>query len=129
MSDNPPPSATMTHDYKRNGTTTLFAALNVLDGQVIGQCQPRHTYTEWLKFLCQIDSETSKGKTLHLIANNYATHPQSDGVAGKASALQHALHTDLNLVDEHGRALLLRHHDGAVASRRVHQRARTHRCN
>jgi len=67
-------AATMTHDYKRNGTTTLFAALNVLDGQVIGQCQQRHTHVEWLKFLRQIDRETPKGKTLHLIADNYATH-------------------------------------------------------
>ena len=65
---------TMTHDYKRHGTTTLFAALNVLDGQVIGQCQPRHTHVEWLKFLRQIDRETPKDKTLHLIADNYATH-------------------------------------------------------
>ena len=65
---------TMTHDYKRNGTTTLFAALNVLDGQVIGQCQQRHTHAEWLKFLRQIDRETPKDKTLHLIADNYATH-------------------------------------------------------
>jgi len=65
---------TMTHDYKRNGTTTLFAALNVLDGQVIGQCQKRHTHVQWLKFLRQIDRETPKDKTLHLIADNYATH-------------------------------------------------------
>ena len=67
-------AATMTHDYKRNGTTTLFAALNVLDGRVIGQCQQHHTHVEWLKFLRQIDRETPKGKTLHLIADNYATH-------------------------------------------------------
>jgi transposase len=67
-------AATMTHDYKRNGTTTLFAALNVLDGQVIAQCQKRHRHTEWLKFLRQIDRETPKDKTLHLIADNYATH-------------------------------------------------------
>lgn len=67
-------AATMTHDYKRNGTTTLFAALNVLDGQVIAQCQRRHRHTEWLKFLRQIDRETPTGKTLHLIADNYATH-------------------------------------------------------
>jgi transposase len=67
-------AATMTHDYKRNGTTTLFAALNVLDGQVIGQCQQRHTHVEWLKFLKQIDRETPKDKALHLIADNYATH-------------------------------------------------------
>jgi transposase len=65
---------TMTHDYKRNGTTTLFAALNVLNGQVIGKCQQRHTHIEWLKFLRQIDRETPKDKTLHLIADNYATH-------------------------------------------------------
>jgi transposase len=65
---------TMTHDYKRNGTTTLFAALNVLDGQVIGQCQQRHTHAEWLKFLRQIERQTPKDKTLHLIADNYATH-------------------------------------------------------
>ena len=65
---------TMTHDYKRHGTTTLFAALNVLDGQVISQCQQRHTHVQWLKFLKQIDRETPKDKTLHLIADNYATH-------------------------------------------------------
>lgn len=67
-------AATMTHDYKRNGTTTLFAALNVLDGQVIAQCQQRHRHIEWLKFLRQIDRETPKDKALHLIADNYATH-------------------------------------------------------
>ena len=67
-------AATMTHDYKRNGTTTLFAALNVLDGQVISQCQQRHRHVEWLKFLRQIDRETPKDKALHLIADNYATH-------------------------------------------------------
>jgi transposase len=65
---------TMTHDYKRNGTTTLFAALNILDGQVIGQCQQHHTHVEWLKFLKKIDRETPKDKALHLIADNYATH-------------------------------------------------------
>jgi transposase len=67
-------AATMTHDYKRNGTTTLFAALNVLDGTVIAQCQQRHRHIEWLRFLRQIDRETPKEKTLHLIADNYATH-------------------------------------------------------
>ena len=67
-------AASMTHDYKRNGTTTLFAALNVLDGQVIAQCQQCHRHTEWLKFLKQIERETPKDKTLHLIADNYATH-------------------------------------------------------
>jgi len=67
-------AATMTHDYKRHGTTTLFAALNALDGTVISQCQKRHRHTEWLKFLRQIDRETPKDKDLHLICDNYATH-------------------------------------------------------
>ena len=67
-------AATLTHDYKRNGTTPLFAALNVRDGQVIGQCQQRHTHAEWLKFLKKIKRETPKDKTLHLIADHYATH-------------------------------------------------------
>ncbi|MCP3963036.1 MAG: IS630 family transposase [bacterium] len=65
---------TMTHDYKRNGTTTLFAALNTLDGTVISTCMPRHRHQEWLKFLKLIDKETPKDKELHLIADNYATH-------------------------------------------------------
>jgi len=65
---------TMTHDYKRNGTTTLFAALNTLDGSVIGKCMPRHRHQEWLKFLKLIDKKTPKGKELHLIVDNYATH-------------------------------------------------------
>jgi hypothetical protein len=64
----------VTHDDKRNGTSTLFAALNVLDGQVIAQCQPRHRHTEWLAFLRQIERETPRHKTLHLSADNDATH-------------------------------------------------------
>jgi transposase len=67
---------TMTHDYKRNGTTTLFAALNTLDGTVMGTCMPRHRHQEWLKFLKMIDKATPKDKQLHLIADNYATHKQ-----------------------------------------------------
>jgi transposase len=65
---------TMTHDYKRNGTTTLFAALNVLEGLVIGNCMPRHRHQEWIKFLAQIDTSTPPDVDLHLIADNYATH-------------------------------------------------------
>jgi len=65
---------TMTHDYKRHGTTTLFAALNTLDGTVIGSCMPRHRHQEWLKFLRQIDRETPRDREIHLIADNYSTH-------------------------------------------------------
>jgi DDE superfamily endonuclease len=59
---------------KRNGTTTLFAALDVLTGSVIGQCLPRHRHTEFLKFLRTIDREVPKGLQVHLILDNYATH-------------------------------------------------------
>ena len=65
---------TMTHDYKRHGTTSLFAALNVLDGTVIGTCYPRHRNVEFLKFLRQIDRETPQELALHLILDNYGTH-------------------------------------------------------
>ena len=67
-------AATMTHDYKRNGTTTLFAALDVVTGKVIGQCLPRHRHQEYLRFLKKIDREIPKGLTVHVIADNYATH-------------------------------------------------------
>jgi len=67
-------AGTMTHDYKRNGTTTLFAALDVLTGSVIGQCLPRHRHVEFLKFLRTIDREVPKRLQVHLILDNYATH-------------------------------------------------------
>jgi len=65
---------TMTHDYKRNGTTTLFAALSMLDGKVIGDCMPRHRHQEFIRFLKKIDGETPAGLDLHLIVDNYGTH-------------------------------------------------------
>jgi transposase len=65
---------TMTHDYKRHGTTTLFAALSMLDGHVIGDCMPRHRHQEFIRFLKKIDAETPADLALHLIVDNYATH-------------------------------------------------------
>lgn len=65
---------TMTHDYKRNGTTTLFAALNVAEGRLIGTCMPRHRHQEFIKFLKMIDEQTPPDLDLHLIVDNYATH-------------------------------------------------------
>lgn len=65
---------TMTHDYKRNGTSTLFAALDVAVGKVIGECYQKHTHKEFLKFLKTVESQTDKEKELHLIVDNYATH-------------------------------------------------------
>ena len=66
-------AGTMTHDYKRNGTTTLFAALNVLDGTVIGQCLKRHRRQEFIRFLNRIDRQTLPGLDIHLIVDNYST--------------------------------------------------------
>lgn len=65
---------TMTHDYKRNGTTTLFAALNILDGTVVGRCMPKHTHAEFIKFLNAVERSIPAGKIIHAIADNYATH-------------------------------------------------------
>jgi transposase len=67
-------AGTMTHDYKRHGTTTLFAALNTLDGSVLATCMRRHRHTEWLKFLRLIERSVEPGKEIHIIADNYATH-------------------------------------------------------
>lgn len=67
----------MTQGYKRNGTATLFAALELAEGRLIGTCMPRHRHQEWIKFLCQIDKETPPGLDLHLIVDNYATHKHS----------------------------------------------------
>ena len=64
----------MTHDYKRNGTTSLFAAMNVLDGTIISQCQSRHRHQEWLKFLKLIKSQVHGDMPIHLICDNYGTH-------------------------------------------------------
>lgn len=66
--------ARQTHDYKRHGTTTLFAALNMLDGKVIGECMPRHRGKEFVQFLKKIDAQTPGDLDLHLIVDNYSTH-------------------------------------------------------
>lgn len=71
-------AGTMTHDYKRNGTTTLFAALDVLKGEVIGQCLPRHRHQEFLKFLKNIDRSTPETLDMHCIVDNYATHKKQE---------------------------------------------------
>ncbi len=65
---------TMTHDYKRNGTTTLFAAFNVLEGSVIGRCMQRHTPQEFIRFLNAIENQVPDNKQVHVVLDNYATH-------------------------------------------------------
>ncbi len=66
--------ATMTHDYKRHGTTTLFAALNVLDGSVIGRCMQRHRHQEFIRFLKAVEASVPAGKVIHVVLDNYAAH-------------------------------------------------------
>jgi len=102
---------TMTHDYKRHGVTTLFAAMNTLDGSVIGQCQTKHRQQEWLSFLRKIDRNTPKDKELHLIADNYATHKHPEEQAWLAKHPRfhmHFTHTSaswLNMVERFFRDL------------------------
>jgi len=85
-------AGTMTHDYKRNGTTTLFAALDVLTGKVIGQCMARHRHEEFLKFLRTIDREVPTGLQIHLILDNYATHKHANVKAWLAKHPRFHLH-------------------------------------
>ena len=89
----------MTHDYKRNGTTCLFAALDVLEGKVIGSCFPRHRNIEFRKFLRQIDRETPKDLAVHMILDNYGTHnhPKVRTWLEKTSPFSLPLHPNLFL--------------------------------
>jgi transposase len=104
-------AATMTHDYKRHGTSTLFAALDVLTGTVIGDCMPRHRHTEFLKFLRKIDREVPKGLDVHLICDNYSTHKHPSVTAWLAKHRRFHLHFTptssswLNLVERWFREL------------------------
>jgi transposase len=85
-------AGTMTHDYKRNGTTTLFAALDVLTGIVIGRCLPKHRNTEFVKFLRIIDREVPKGLEIHMILDNYGTHTHENVQAWLAKHPRFHLH-------------------------------------
>jgi transposase len=107
-------AATYTHDYKRHGTTTLFAALSVADGTVISTCQNRHRHQEWLKFLKLIDSSTPPEKELHLIVDNYATHKHPKVKAWLAKHSRFHLHFTptsaswLNMVERFFRDITVR---------------------
>ena len=84
--------STMTHDYKRNGVTTLFAALNVLTGKVLSMTDQLHRHQEWLRFLKMIDRNTPKKKELHLIVDNYATHKHPEVLAWLAKHPRFHMH-------------------------------------
>lgn len=121
----------MTHDYKRNGTTTLFAALDILHGTVIGRCITQHRHQEFIRFLAAIERAVPAGKVIHAILDNYATHkhPRRAEVARQSSALDLPLHADISLVAERGRRLLLDDHAPKNAARGLQIRAPTRRRN
>ena len=73
-------AGTMTHDYKRHGTTTLFAALNVLDGSVVGRCMARHRHQEFIRFLNAIERSVPAGKLIHVVLDNYGAHKQATNI-------------------------------------------------
>ena len=77
----------MTHDYKRNGTTTLFAALNTLNGSVMQTCLPKHRHQEWIKFLNFIKRHSPTDKAIHIICDNYATHKHPRSSPGSHATL------------------------------------------
>ena len=119
-------AATMTHDYKRHGTTTLFAALDVKSGLVIGECQPRHRAKEFIRFLKRIDRAVQKHLDLHLVLDNYGTHKTAEVKAWLAKHPRFKLHfTPTSAVlAQSRRALLRRDHEQAHPARRLHQRRR-----
>jgi hypothetical protein len=97
---------TMTHDYKRHRTTTLFAALDVASGRVIGQCMQRHRHQQWLRFLRRIEAATPKHLDVHLIADNYATHKHASVRAWLARHKRFQMfHADFGVLAQPGRAL------------------------
>jgi hypothetical protein len=121
-------AGTRTHDYQRHGTTTLFAALNVLTGTVMGRCVPRHRNTEFLKFLRTIDREVPQGLQIHMICDNYGTHKHAkrQEMAGQTSTVSSALHPSLLVVAQPGRTVVSRPHRQGPPPGRVPQRERPH---
>jgi transposase len=84
--------ATMTHDYRRNGTTTLFAALNILEGKVIGRCVPRHRHQEFIRFISTVERSVPAGKVIHAILDNYAAHKHPEVLAWLADHSRWTFH-------------------------------------
>ena len=124
MADGAP--ATQTHDYTRHGTTTLFAALSLLDGTVFGHCAARHRYQEFIHFLGTVEVAVPVGQEVHVVLDKLC-HPQASegaGVTGEAPALGLPLHPDLGLMAECGRELLRQAHPQAPALRQLPQHRR-----
>ena len=112
-------AGTMTHDYKRHGTTTLFAALNIQDGTVIGQNMQRHRHQELIRFLNRIEREVPADKAIHVILDNYAAHKKGQGQrrARPSSTLDFPLHANLVFVAQCRRGLLCQTHAAQAQAR------------
>ena len=108
---------TMTHDYKRHGTTTLFAALNVLEGTVIGRCMQHHRHEEFIRFLNTVEREVPAGRIIHAVVDNYAS--QGGRLVGAASTLDIPLHANLRLLAQCGGDVLLGHHPTTHPTRQL----------
>ena len=112
---------TVTHDYKRHGTTTLFAALNILDGTVIGRNMQRHRHQEFIRFLNTIEAQVPMEKSIHAVVDNYATHkhPKVRQWLGAPSPLDVPLHPDLSILAQCRRRVLRQTHAPAPQAWRV----------
>lgn len=117
-----------THDYVRHGTTTLFAALEVATGKVTDACYPRHRHEEFLCFLKHL-AKTYPRVQLHIVVDNYAAHihPAVQAWLAKNPRIHDALHSDLEVLAEHGRNLLRHRHAASDPSRHLHKRQGPHR--
>lgn len=120
-------AGTAPHDYKRHGATTLFTALNTLDGSVISMCQPPYRHSEWVEFLRLIERHTLRHLSPHLIVDNYARHSHPDAQKWLERHPRFVMHftPHQHIVAEHGRALLPRHYRQAYSQGQLHQRGRT----
>ena len=116
----PGKAARMTHDYKRNGTTSLYAALEIATGEVTGACYPQHRHQEFLAFLNQIVRAYPR-RPLHVVLDNSSTHstPEVKALATAPQARAFSLHADERVVDEHGRDLVLDPDQTAGSTRRL----------
>ena len=119
-------AGTMTHDYERHGTTTLFAAMNVLDGTVIGRNMQRHRHQEFIRFLNVIEKQVPAGKTIHAIVDNYAAHkhPNVRRWLERQSAMDVPFYTDIGVLAQCSRGLLRHPHKAQAQARRLSIRRR-----
>ena len=110
----------MTHDYERHGTTTLYAAMNVLDGTVIGRNMQRHRHQEFIRFLNVVERQVPAGKTIHAIIDNYAAHKHPNVRRWlERNPRWTSTHADVRFLAQRGRGLLRHSHKAQAQARRI----------